>query len=925
MKIKNNKKVSILISIILIVLAVIGFSLYHANNLDYKELGETFLKINQINQLERIGIFVVSFILSFFAIQITNFGIKNGLDKHLEVKEKTFIHKYSAVIALAISVVVGYLAQEFLHNQILTLLNLAKFGKNDPIYGLDYSYFMQGTPVIMNILKTILVYILGLLIYVTTMYVYSINKYTDGVSFEELKNSKFLKQILNILYFAGFAIVIYAFLSHQDILVGDMLKNRQLNGIYLTGAGSIDITVKLWGLRIVTILFLVSVFRFIKGIKTDDSKKIISSILITPISIVVLFSLVFVYEKITLNISELDKEKQYIENNINSTIEGYGLNISNNEIANSEELTSEEVKTLKDTIGQIPITSENVIQASLKENKEYKGVYKFKNSKLMYNKDGFVYVTPREIDSETEKTISDKIYNFTHGNFAVVTNTKNLTAAKEIENNIVDYEKQVYNGIEIKEPRIYYGLNTINTAIVKSKFGKESDYPVSLTEFAKNEYNGNGGLTLSLLDKIALAIKTQNINILFNTNFDEDTKVLINRELLSRVHKAVPNFVYDKNPYLVVGDEGKVYWLVDGYTLSDRYPYSQKLSIEGEKGGRERINYIRNSVKVLVDAYNGSMEYYLTDNTDPMAMTVNNMYPELFKDYSELSNTIKDQIVYPEYLFDLQARALAIYHNSKADTIYRADDLWRIGGATNQYIDYNIQSDYVLVKEKNEDVKLGLVSTYTQNNKKAITAYLVGQTHNGNNHLKLNSYAQNNKLLVKDYISSQIENDTRIQEELKKVYSGQVGYTTHTYDQLVPINNSMLYVKTIYQAHINANTEPVLKKIIVSNGSKVAIGDTIQTAVANLFTDGAVSIDINDYMDVNVMVEAVIKQNNELEKSIKANNLEYIGKDVEKLKSLIKQLEEAKKADDLKKQEEAKLNQTKSVNEKVELDSTKTE
>lgn len=887
----KSKKVGILIfTLALIILAFFSLLTFKAMHIEYLELGPKYQEIFFTNTVERILIAVSTFSISFITLIFVNKGITNGVKTHLEKEQKIFLQKYGIFFNVLISGIFAYISQSFLATQILTLTNLAWFGKKEQIFGLDYTYFIVATPIIMNILKVIISYIIMLAVYITAMYISSINKYTDGITIEELRTSRFLKQIIKTLYVFTFAIVLYILLSHQDILVGDMLKNHSINGLYLTGAGSIDVTVKLWGLRFVTLLFIYSVISFVKGIKKNDSKKMVVSIFIVPIAIVLLFTFVFIYEKISASTSEIDREKNHIENNINSTKEAYNLEIENNEIEKAEELSKEQIKNLKETLNNIPIVSKSMISKTLEVKKEYDGVYKFRNSTLMNNKDGYIYVTPREIDLEKEKTKLDKQYKYTHGNFAVITSANKIDPQGIIQNIEEKYENQEYNGIKVSEPRIYYGLDTTNSVFVSTKQGKEEDYPISLMEFSKNTYTGKGGIKLNFLDRLALTIQTKDTSYLINSNYEKDTKVLLNRQILKRAAKAIPNFVYDKNPYLVINKDGKLYWVIDGYTMTDRYPYSQKLPIQGENGGRERINYIRNSVKVLVDTYTGKMDYYLTDKNDPLALIVNNMYPNLFSK-EEIPEFIADQFIYPQYLFDVQARAIAIYHNTKVDTLYRADDLWQVSGSTNSYLDQKANSEYVLVKEKDEASKLGLMSVYTMKNKRAINAYLVGEISNGKQKLKLNRYAKNDNILIRDYISSQIQADKNISEEINKISS--IGSEIASEEFLMPIENTMLYIKTYHQVYINEKTPPVLKKVIVANGSKVAIGDNLTQAINNLFTAGVVNIDITEELNIDLLLEAVIKQNQELEKSIKTNNLEYIGKDTEKLRLLIKQLEEA--------------------------------
>ena len=519
------------------------------------------------------------------------------------------------------------------------------------------------------------------------------------------------------------------------------------------------------------------------------------------------------------------------------------------------------------------------------DNKEKKSLYKYGNPNLVKNGNAYDYLTTREIDDK-DKTLTNKIYKYTHGNFGILTSSSKVNKNGYLLNVSEKFEGQELNGTKIKEPRLYYGENTNSNAIVNAKDIKEYDYPTSTLTNKENNYNGKGGIKLSLLERIALAITKGSTELIFNNNIVENTKVLLNRQIIERAKKILPNIRYDKDPYLVTKDDGGLAWVIDGYTVTSRYPYSQKVSIEADKGGKERINFIRNSVKVVIDAYNGTVDFYVTDTTDPFISTIMKTYPTLFKNYNELSENIKK----PQYLFDIQAKVLTTYHNSDVDNIYRADDRWEVAEVSGSGT-RSSTSMYTLLK-KGDELKPAIITTYTPEKRKNIVSYLVGQTENGANKLTMYRYNEKSELSL-SFIDTQIEKDEKVQKEMRELTT--LGTELKTVRILLPYEDTTLYIKSIYQVFLNEDSVPVLKKVIVANKGKVGIGNTLKEAMQRMLTENAIDIDVRDLANEDELKDAIIKQNKTLKDVMKQGDFEYTGKDIQRLIKLVDQLEEVSK------------------------------
>lgn len=701
-----------------------------------------------------------------------------------------------------------------------------------------------------------------------------------------------VKQLINVIIAGTVVVIMYNFLSHQDILIGDMLQKESVKGAYLTGAGFLDVNIKLWIYRIISIVIIIAVYNFIRGIKKEESKKILFSIILIPAALIVVFIVNIAIDSIFLRGNDIDREKEYILQNIRATEEAYNINVENKEIAKGTDITSEKIKKDSELIEKLPMVTPDVVKETLEnntDNKEKKSLYKYGNPNLVKNGDAYDYLTTREMDDK-DKTLTNKIYKYTHGNFGILTSSSKVNKNGYLLNVSEKFEGQELNGTKIKEPRLYYGENTNSNAIVNAKDIKEYDYPTSTLTNKENNYNGKGGIKLSLLERIALAITKGSTELVFNNNIVENTKVLLNRQIIERAKKILPNIRYDKDPYLVTKDDGGLAWVIDGYTVTSRYPYSQKVSIEADKGGKERINFIRNSVKVVIDAYNGTVDFYVTDTTDPFISTIMKAYPTLFKNYNELSENIKKQMRYPQYLFDIQAKVLTTYHNSDVDNIYRADDRWEVAEVSGSGT-RSSTSMYTLLK-KGDELKPAIITTYTPEKRKNIVSYLVGQTENGANKLTMYRYNEKSELSL-SFIDTQIEKDEKVQKEMRELTT--LGTELKTVRILLPYEDTTLYIKSIYQVFLNEDSVPVLKKVIVANKGKVGIGNTLKEAMQRMLTENAIDIDVRDLANEDELKDAIIKQNKTLKDVMKQGDFEYTGKDIQRLIKLVDQLEEVSK------------------------------
>ena len=916
---KTQKKKNMTIRIVAVTAILLLFGLgiliaFRTEYLNMKEIGEQYTDLFFKNVNNRLYLAGGIFVATYLVIYISNKLTKHGLKKFFDDEKKQIPKLPNKTFAIIGAIVFAIIGMMMLNEKYTMFVNSAWFGKTDPVFDTDIAFYIFTLPFIESLLFFMIGELICLIIYTAFYYVVVINLYLDGVDIELLKKNTFIKQIVGILVLIALLFSGYIFLTSQNVLTQDMLTLENTKNIDLTGAGKTDVTIKLWGYRVFAIVLFVSIVRLLKYAMKSNFKQAMISILIVPTYLVAMFVSMVYYEQFIVKKEVLDNQKQYIGYNIENTKEAYGINIEQQSIDSYGTITYDEITENADVISNIPIIPEDVILTTVAEHQEDGVYYAYNHTFLGLQNSKMVYLTPREILSNYNMSYNNRTFKYTHG-FSLVMNSASHTD----ENGYAKYLLSDFTSQEaanIKEPRIYFGLETNSMIATNSKFGKEYDYPITATNYVENEYDGKAGLNLGFWDRLVLGISNRDFKLAFSNYINKESKIIFNRNIIDRAKVLLPYLVYDENPYLVVSEEGRLIWVLDAYTTSSQYPYSQFTSIT-VNGNTQKINYIRNSVKVLIDAYDGTTKFYITDRNDPIIMSYRNLYPSLFQDLDEeIPEDIRAQFVYPKMLYEVQAQMLNIYHDISEDVLYRADDIWEItkaeSTAKTATVGKPMEAYYTMLKTKDSDkANLGLVLTYNRQAKQNITAYLVGTYENGKPKLSLYKFDSESNVASISQLSSQIEQDETISNELSALNVAGTKLIKNII--IVPINDTLLYVEPVYQVRLNESEIPILKKVIVASGNKLAIGDDLNDAISNLFTDYAVDLEIIDMQDMNSVIDALIRSNQNLNESLNLNDFEMIGKDLNELENLIKRLEELRKAQMEK--EENKREDTENENE----------
>ncbi|OGO77035.1 MAG: hypothetical protein A2Y23_03105 [Clostridiales bacterium GWB2_37_7] len=541
--------------------------------------------------------------------------------------------------------------------------------------------------------------------------------------------------------------------------------------------------------------------------------------------------------------NELAKQEQYLQNNINYTNYAYGLDkVEVKPFAYKQNLTAQDIEENRVTVDNIPVNDYRLALDIYNQIQGLKNYYQFNDLDIdRYMINGVyrqVFIAPRElltsnIPSQNQgSSWINKYLKFTHGYGIAMSPVNEVTPSGQPRLFIKDLPVVSDVDIKVERPEIYYGELTKDFVIVNTR-EKEFDYPASNTN-VETSYEGTGGIKLNLLNRIMFAVREGKLNFLLSQDINANSKVLINREIKARVQKVAPFLIYDEDPYIVAAD-GKLYWIIDAYTVSSRYPYSEPVD------ERSNVNYIRNSVKVVIDAYNGTTTYYIADNTDPIIKTYANIFKTVFKPLDEMPESLRAHIRYPQTLFDIQSAIYRKYHIKEARELYNKSDIWDIAtqiynteGNTNAE---SVESTYLIMRLPDSKMEeFLLMIPYTPQGKTNMIAWLAVK-NDGEDYGKLVQYNFPSGQIVEGpmQVEGIVSQDTVIGPQLNLLATGGNSQVVRGNMLTIPIEESMLYVEPIYVRSINANALPEMKKVIVYYKNRVIMEDTLEQGLERIF------------------------------------------------------------------------------------------
>lgn len=858
----------------------------------FAETGYTSVFVKTLYTKIGTGIFFGVAFLFFILVNITIANRVNFPQREISVIEGVInpfraggIERVIKPLTIIAGVVMAIFAAQWgalRWEDFLLFKNSLDVGTNDPLLAKDIGFYLFKLPFIES-LNGFAGFTLGL-----TIIAVAANYFLRGGIFITERiisiDSK-VKKHIGIL--AGLVILNIGFGFYLDTF---RLLFSEHGAVF--GAGYTDIYAKLFFYRILVFITPLAGIVFMAGILRGSRRlTFLPPVLVSAVYIVGIVAYPYALQKFKVAPNELALETPYIEQNIKFTRLGYNLDkIEVKPFDVDYNLSGRDIEKNDATIKNIRLWDHSPLLRTYSQLQQIRTYYKFAdvdNDRYTLNGEYMqVMLAPRELsynDLPSKTWINERLI-FTHGNGLTLGPVSRISGEGLPEFMIKDIPPVSRVDLKITRPEIYYGELSNNYVIAKTKV-PEFSYPTSEGN-VYTTYEGSGGVRLDSLFKRALfSVKFKTEKILLSSDISGESKILYYRNIMDRVRTVAPFLLFDQDPYMIVTKDGRLVWIADAYTVSNRMPYSKSIE--------RRINYIRNSVKVVIDAYNGSMGFYVSDPSDILIKVYSKIFPDVFKSLKEMPDELRQHIRYPHRLLQIQASMFAAYHMTDPKVFYNKENLWEVPA----FGEVLMEPYYTIMKlpgEKKEEYILLL--PYTPAKRDNLAAWLAARCDEPNyGTLLIYTFPRDRLIFGPKQVDARINQDSYISQQL--TLWGQHGSEVIRGSLLViPIEQSLLYVQPLYLAASDKVGLPELRRVIVAYENDVIMEENLELALQRLFgakkalagrSDGA-AVDIKTTAtDLAKEAMRVFERAIELQRQ---GNWAGYGEEIKKLELLLKRI-----------------------------------
>lgn len=707
---------------------------------------------------------------------------------------------------------------------VLLFLSRVPFGVKDPVFGRDVGFYVFTLPLLES-LYHYLAFLLLLAVGAELVLLMTTDLWRTG-QWEPLL-ARFGKYVLGVLLL---------------ILLGYQLRLYNLvyspRGVAF-GASYTDVHVTRPYYYLASAVVIAAFFFAWQALRRGNARRFYLSIL-APVALSVIgFLAAALVQALVVAPNEIALEEPYLKHNIEFTRRAFALDrIKELSHPGKAELTWADFTAEAGTIRNIRINDFRPAQIVLNQLQSFRPYYQFPevdvDRYILGGRLTEVFLSGRELSQEAltpqAKTWVNQILKYTHGYGAVVAPV-NETTTEGLPRLFVRNIPPVtdFPELEIKRPQIYFGRLTTRPVVVKSR-EKEFDHPAG-EDNVETVYEGKAGIPLAGLNRLLFALDQASLKLLVSGSVTAESRILLHREIFDRVNTIAPFFTWDPDPYLVITG-GRLFWILDGYTTSDRYPYSQPVAEPDWAAG---INYMRNSVKATIDAYDGTTTFYLADTEDPLARAFARAYPGLLRPLAEMPPELLEHLHYPQGFFSVQASAYTRYHMRNPRVFYNNEDAWAIATEVFGEQQQPVEPYYVIMRLPDADKEeFVLMQPFTPVRKQNMVGWLAARMDPGHyGELLAFRFPKDRLVYGPMQIESRIAQDPNISREL--TLWGQRGSRVIRGNLLViPLRESVLYVEPIYIQADNPNSLPEVKRVVAAQGDRLVMAPTLEEALRQI-------------------------------------------------------------------------------------------
>jgi hypothetical protein len=803
----------------------------------FKEIG--FQKVFATSLIARILLFVIGGVLAF-AWVYGNVRIARGSGTGFPVLyinrgdgvsvdiSRTFTRLFfPAALLIAFLTALSFSASWMM---VLKGLNAVQLGQRDPLFNRDISFYLFRLPLISAVLSTLITLTFLSIAAVAAMY-WLRNEIT-------LPPRRASAKPRAARHLGGLVAVFFILVAVRLWIVGTSNLLFSTTGP-LVGASYTDVNVGLPGFYVSAVAAIIAAAWVIYGVLRDRLiwSAVSGAIFYAVISVFARGIVPAAFQRLIVSPNELSREGPYLRSHINATRQAWGLDhVEARDLSGEVQLTIADIKANGPTVDNVRLWERDLLMQTFKQLQEIRTYYDFVSvDDDRYMIDGRyrqVHVAARELNSASlpTRTFINERLTFTHGMGVTMAPVNQVTSEGLPVLLIKDLPPVSSISIKLARPQIYFGELT-NDYVFVGTGQQEFDYPAGDANIYA-AYKGSGGVPVgSFWRRMLYAFQFGSLKIILSDDIKVNARILYRRNIVDRATTALPFLDFDADPYLIITDAGQLKWILDAYTRADTYPYSQRTA--------NGTSYMRNSVKVVIDAYDGNVDAYIAEPADPVIKTYANIFGGIFKPIAAMPADVRRHIRYPGDLFRLQTALHATYHMTQPEAFYHREDQWQIPGPATNSTNVNPFMRHIIMRlpgEKNPEFIF--MTPFTPRGKDNLAAWMVARM-DGENYGKLSVYRFPRQSLVYGprQIANRINQDTDISRQLtlwdqrgSQVIRGEL--------LVIPIEESLIYVQPIYLRAEGGNI-PELKRVVVAHENRVVMGETLEEGLNALFGAGA--------------------------------------------------------------------------------------
>ena len=879
---EKNRKISgkvwvIILVLVLLLSAVLALSDFITELLWFSEVGYVSVFLKEIVTKLKLGTPTVLVGAALVYALLT--ALKGNYLKKNSLSVKGAAVKRLRIVTILLSAIYGILLTATvipqLWFQILQFANAKGFGISDPLFGNDIGFYMFKLDFLEGVSGSLVFLLISLMVVIAVYYALLVafagasgdeseesggpihyefpdsdnigdpqekirnvlEKLSNGVN-PDLSGAKQKGRALLSVALGELTVIGVLFF----LVIGWTCYLKRFSLLYsgtgaAYGAGYTDIKVTLSVYNILMVLSVLSAVGLVIAAKFKKFKLAVICPALMIIVAVVSAPIAGAVQSLIVAPDELSKESRYLGYNIKYTQQAYGLDdIKVKDFTPQTNLGKKDVLNNMETFSNIRINDFEPAQQFYNQTQSIRTYYKFNDVDVdRYYVNGEytqTFLSARELDeSRIEDSWLIKHIKYTHGYGITLSRVDKVTASGQPDMLIESIPPiSEVAEINVTRPEIYYGESTDSYIIVNTD-EPEFDYPSGESNVYCN-YEGEGGIQMSFFNRLLFALREGSLKMLVSNNIDSGSRIMIHRNIAERAQRIAPFLNYDDDPYIVSVD-GKLYWILNAYTYSSNYPYSEPYDRSYS------INYIRNSVKVIIDAYDGTTDFYIVDEDDPVAMTLAGIYPKLFKSYDQMPEGFRSHLQYPNALFNIQAKVYEKYHMTDVDVFYQNEDLWQVATEIYGQTETSMSANYFIMKLPGEDeTEFVSALSYSPKGKSNMTAIFFAR-NDGDKYGELVLYKLPKDRIIYGpaQIEAQINQDTDISKEFSLWNNSGSSYSRGNM-YVIPVEDSLLYVEPIY-LESSTSSLPEVKRVVVFYGDRLAYKPTLAECLDELFGSGA--------------------------------------------------------------------------------------